>query len=419
MSKESSEGQQVSTTTPVPLLDLRLEYELIGRQIQREFSRVLESGQFVLGPDVEQFEREMAELCHVRSGIGCASGSDALLLSLMAIGLEPGDEVLMPSFTFFATASAVSRLGGRPVFLDIDPVTFNIDPSKIGEAITERTKAIIPVHLFGQCADMDAINAVAKDHGLLVIEDVAQAIGATYQGQPAGSLGDIACFSFYPTKNLGGYGDGGMLTTSDEELADRLQILRVHGMRPRYEHTLVGINSRLDSLQAAALRIKLPYLTNWSEQRRSNAITYGELFRDTGLADHIEIPTMPNDSTGHVWNQYTIRVPGGQRDAVRLFLTAAQIGTEIYYPIPLHRQICFANLKYGEGSLPITEQTSREVLSLPMYPGLTSKQQIIVVNTLAQFFGCQPVAGISTACRTQILRLPRYQDTGLSRGKIA
>jgi len=423
MSKDSSAKKMdsktsVSTTTPVPLLDLGPEYDAVGEQIEREIGRVIQSRQFVLGPDCQQLEDEMASFCQAQFGIGCASGSDALLLSLMAMGLAPGDEVLVPSFTFFATASAVWRLGGKPVFVDIDPVTYNIDPAKIGEAITERTKAIIPVHLFGQCADMDRINAIASDRGLHVTEDAAQAIGATYQGRPAGSLGDIGCFSFYPTKNLGGVGDGGMLTTSDEKLADRLRLLRDHGMQPRYHHAMVGINSRLDSMQAAALRIKLLYLASWSEQRRSNAANYAELFEKSGLSDHLRVPAT-DDAAGHVWNQFTVQVSHGQRDALRLYLTAARIGTEIYYPIPLHRQACFSSLGYGEGSLPITEQAAREVLSLPIYPGLTSQQQVIVVNALAQFFGCQRVSDDLESSRARILTMPSRPDDDLPRAKSA
>jgi len=400
---------------PVPLLDLGIEYESIKEEVQLAFARVVQSGQFVLGPECQRLEEEIAALCGAQFGVGCASGSDALLLALMAIELQPGDEVIVPSFTFFATASAVWRLGAKPIFVDLDPATFNIDPSQVAAAITDRTKAIIPVHLFGRCADMSPIVSLAEKHNLRVIEDAAQAIGAIYQGQPAGSLGDIACFSFYPTKNLGGCGDGGMLTTSNDELANRLRLLRGHGMHPRYHHSLVGINSRLDSLQAAALRIKLPHLLNWNRQREKNVASYLELFRQSGLDERLEVPR--SDESGHVWNQFTVRVPDGQRDALRLYLTAAQIGTEIYYPIPLHRQPCFASLGYEEGSLPLTELASREVLSLPVFPGLTLDQRLAVVNAMSQFFGCRRVKADDEDSGATILPLPTRSDDKIQRAR--
>ena len=303
----------------------------------------------------------------------------------MACEIEPGDEVILPSFTFFATASAVWRLGAKPVFVDLDPDTFNLDPALVAQAITSRTRAIIPVHLFGQCAEMTSLCTLCCDHNLLSVEDCAQAIGARYTGVPAGALGDIGCFSFYPTKNLGGCGDGGMLTTSNERLAKRLRLLRAHGMQPRYFHEQVGINSRLDTLQAAMLCAKLPYLDEWTRQRQENAARYTELFAAAGLSGKLQLPQVA-DQCQHVWNQYTIRVPDKQRDALRLYLTAAEIGTEIYYPVPLHRQECFASLGYESGSLPETERAAGEVLSLPIFPLLTAAEQELVVARIARYF---------------------------------
>jgi len=385
---------QVQVAVPaVPLLDVACENAPRMGEIQEALARVCRSGQFILGPDCQQLETSIAELCGTRHAIGCASGSDALLLALMALEIGPGDEVIVPSFTFFATASAAWRLGARPVFADIDPESFNLDPAAVRACVGVATRAIIPVHLFGQCAQMDQLAEVARRHDLRVVEDCAQAIGARFAGRPAGSLGAVGCFSFYPTKNLGGFGDGGILTTSDDAMAERLRLLRGHGMQPRYHHAAVGINSRLDSLQAAVLNVKLPHLAQQTAARRENAARYQQLFTQCGLERVLGLPS--SDPRGeHVWNQYTIRVPGGHRDRLRQHLAQASIGSEVYYPIPLHLQPCFRNLGYGVGSLPHTERAATEVLSLPIFPGLTGAQQARVVRSIAQFFGV-PARGLA------------------------
>ncbi len=369
----------------VPLLDVNRSQMAIREHILAALSRVCDSGQYLHGPDVAQFEKEIAKLCGVQHAVSCASGSDALLLALMAVGVGPGDEVIVPSFTFFATASPVSRLGAKIVFVDIDLQTFNIDPQAIEDAITPATKAIIPVHLFGQCAEMDSICRLAERHGIHVIEDAAQAIAATYQGRAAGSWGRLACFSFYPTKNLGGFGDGGLITTTDKELADKVRLLASHGMNPRYYHRVVGINSRLDSIQAAVLNVKLTQLAAWTAERQCNATRYQQLFQTTGIDRCIVAPSASPESV-HVWNQFTIRVPLGKRDELRRHLTSHEVGTEVYYPLPLHLQECFQALGYREGSLPNTELAAREVLSLPIFPGLTPPEQEAVVSRLSSFY---------------------------------
>ena len=372
--------------TKIPLLDIPRGNGPLRQELLAEITRVIDSGQLILGPDCTALEESIATLCETDHAIGCASGSDALLLALMAMDVGPGDEVIVPSFTFFATVGAVWRLGARPVFADIDPDSFNIDPAAVEQRITTATKAIIPVHLFGQCAEMDAIVAIAQRHGLAVVEDAAQAIGAEFHSLPAGSLGDAGCFSFYPTKNLGGLGDGGMLTTSSDGLADRLRLLGAHGMKPRYHHGIVGINSRLDSIQAAALRVKLAHLPTWNLQRQANAMRYAELFTGAGMEDVVRLPTTASGCL-HVWNQYTIRVTGGRRDSLREHLTRLGIGTEVYYPLPLHRQPCFAELGYAEGSLPESERAALEVLCLPIFPELTSQEQEKIVRAIGLFFG--------------------------------
>jgi dTDP-4-amino-4,6-dideoxygalactose transaminase len=310
---------------------------------------------------------------------------------MMALDLGPDDEVIVPSFTFFATASAVWRLGAHVVFVDIDPVTYNLDPQRVKEAITPATKAIIPVHLFGQCADMDALLEIAAEHDIKVVEDAAQAIGAEYRGRPAGSMGDAGCFSFYPTKNLGGFGDGGMLTTNDELLSHKLRLLAGHGMQPRYYHSVVGINSRLDTIQAAVLNIKLAQLGHWTAKRQENAARYDQLFAEHGLGKHLTLPQSPPHQY-HVWNQYTIRVPGGQRDELRNHLTHANCGSEIYYPVPLHLQECFQPLGYERGSLPETEKAAEEVMSLPIFPELTAEEQQLVVERISDFLQSERAA---------------------------
>jgi len=379
-----TEIQVVSPPMSVPLLDIQRQMEPLRTEMEAAISHVFKTGHFVLGEQVQQFESSVAEYCHAAYAIGCASGSDALLLALMAAEVGPGDEVIVPSYTFFATASAVSRLGAKIVFADIDPQTFNLDPADVARRVTSHTKAIIPVHLFGQCADMDMVHDVAHGNDLLVIEDAAQAIGAEYRGQRAGTLGDVACFSFYPTKNLGGAGDGGMLTTNNERFADRLALLRGHGMRPRYYHQVVGINSRLDSLQAAVLNVKLPHLEHWVQMRIDNAQRYNSMFEAERLHEQI---TLPSERTPgrHAWNQYVIRVSGGRRDALRSHLKECNIGTEIYYPIPLHQQACFTDLGYESGSLPETEKAASETLALPIFPEITDSEQHHVVQTIAAF----------------------------------
>ncbi|MGD0652992.1 MAG: DegT/DnrJ/EryC1/StrS family aminotransferase [Thermoguttaceae bacterium] len=370
----------------VPLLDLGRQHHLILDELVAALRRVCQSGAFVLGPEVKNLEQAIAAYCRAKHAVGCASGSDALLLALLACGVGPGDEVILPSFTFFATASAATRLGAKPVFADIDPVTFNIDPVAVGRLMTPATKAIIPVHLFGQCADMDAINRLADSAKTPVIEDAAQAIGAEWDGRRAGSLGAIGCISFYPTKNLGGAGDGGMLTTNDDALAERLRLLRQHGMSPRYYHKVVGINSRLDSFQAAVLNVKLPYLDQWTALRQANAVRYEELFIGAGLDRVLTLPKALANCR-HVWNQYVIRVPDGRRDALRESLAKAKIGSEIYYPLGLHDQECFRYLGYKPGDLPETDRAAREVLALPIFPELTAEEQQLVVARIAGFFG--------------------------------
>ena len=369
----------------VPLLDLERQYLPLKAQIAEALQRVCDSGWFVLGPDVKDLEKDLADYCGSRHAVGCASGSDALLLALMAADVGAGDEVILPSFTFFATASAVTRLGAKPIFADIDPDTFNIDPAEVQRLIGPATKAILPVHLFGQCAEMDAICRMAKAAGIAVIEDAAQAIGAELNGRRVGALGDIGCFSFYPTKNLGGAGDGGMLTCDSDGLAERLRLLRGHGMHPRYYHQLIGINSRLDSFQAAVLNVKLPHLDEWSAMRMENAARYHRMFGEAGLDRIVGLPpTAPGRR--HVWNQYVIRVPDGRRDELRKSLGEAKIGAEIYYPLGLHEQECFQYLGYERGDLPQTDRAAQEVLALPIFPELTTAEQQFVVERTAAFF---------------------------------
>ncbi len=382
---QANDARPDSRPTSVPLLDVSRSNAPLREEVLAAITNVCDSGRYVLGPECSQFEKSVAALCHTDFAVGCASGSDALLLALMALDIGPGDEVLVPSFTFFATASAVWRLGAEPVFVDIDQATFNIDPEQLADAVTPASKAVIPVHLYGQCADMNPILDIARRHDLRVIEDAAQAIGAQYHGRPAGSIGDVGCFSFYPTKNLGGFGDGGMMTTADAALAEKLRRLATHGMHPRYYHHEVGINSRLDSIQAAVLGVKIKHLAEWTSQRQQNAARYDELFRAAGLHESVALPQSTDDSL-HVWNQYTIRVPDGRRDALRKQLSEANIGTEVYYPVPLHLQECFRDLGYEPGSLPETERAAAEVLSLPIFPELTDAEQQYVVSHIAAFF---------------------------------
>ena len=389
VTNSSASGGRDLRQRGVPLLDIPRENAPLGEELQAAMHAVCQSGRFVMGPECEQFEQEIAAYCQVKHAVGCASGSDALLLALMALDIQAGDEVIVPSFTFFATASAVTRLGAVPVFVDIRPDSFNLCPTQVARAISPRTKVIIPVHLFGQAAEMNSLNALAHQHGLRVVEDAAQAIGACYHDQALGTWGDIGCFSFYPTKNLGGFGDGGMLTTNDDSLADRLRLLRTHGMRPRYYHREVGINSRLDTLQAAILSVKLRQLPAWTEARRRHALRYAELFAQAGLSGDLELPAeLPG--CRHVWNQYTIRVRGGKRDELREYLQDKKIGTEIYYPVPLHQQDCFRSLHPAKQLLPVTERLAKSVLSLPVFPALTMDEQDAVVQAIAAYFQRQP-----------------------------
>lgn len=377
----------------VPLLDLKAQYATIRDEVRAVVDQVLESQHFILGPEVEALEKEAAEYCQCKFAYGLSSGSDALIVALMAIDIQPGDEVILPTYTFFATAGAVWRLGARPVFVDCDPVTFNLLPEEVERAITPKTKAIIPVHLYGRMADMDAVLEIAKRHGLKVIEDAAQAIGSESAGRRAGSLGDMACFSFFPSKNLGGIGDGGMITTNDPALADKVVLLRNHGYRPKYYNKVVGGNFRLDAIQAAVLRVKLRYLDTWTAGRRRNAERYRELFSQHGLlgqpnqshgAFAVELPA--DDHQGrHVYNQYIIRVPQAERDAARSYLADQQVGTEIYYPVPLHLQECFASLGYQVGDFVQSELAANQTIALPIYPELTDAQLSWVVRSMHNF----------------------------------
>jgi dTDP-4-amino-4,6-dideoxygalactose transaminase len=370
----------------VPMLDVSRENRRLRQRIDEAMAEVCQSGAFVHGPACARFEAAMAEYCGVRHAVGCASGSDALLLSLVVLGVGPGDEVIVPSFTFFATASAVWRLGAKPVFVDIRPETFNLDPADVLYKISTATKAIIPVHLFGQCAEMGEIRQIAAAaRGIPIIEDACQAIGAEYRGRRAGSLGTLGAFSFYPTKNLGGFGDGGLITTDNDELATRLRVLRDHGQQPRYYHHFVGLNSRLDALQAAVLDVKLPLVDSWAQARERNALRYTEEFAQRGIDEIVIPPTAPG--RGHVWNQYTVRVADGHRDELQKYLADRKIGSAIYYPVGLHLQKCFAALGHEPGSLPATEEACREVLSLPVYPELTTAEQEYVIDSIADF--CQ------------------------------
>jgi len=369
--------------TSAPLLDVGRGNAPLKAEIMELISEIYDSGWFVGGPHVAQLEASVAEATGAKFAVGCASGSDALLVALMTLGIGEGDRVICPSFTFFATASAITRLGAEPVFVDIDPVTFNLDIEKIEQAITPKTKAIIPVHLFGQCADMGSIMELAKRYNLKVVEDCAQSIGATHAGQGSGSFGDVGCFSFYPTKNLGGMGDGGMLTTNDEETAQRLRLFANHGMKPRYYHQVIGVNSRLDAIQAAILNVKMKHLNSYASRRQQNAANYHRLMKERGIDEIVSAPTS-TDGNDHVWNQFTIRITGGQRDAVRAQLAEKNVGSEIYYPIPLHEQACFKYLGYAKGSLPVTEQAAAEVLALPIFPELTLAEQEYTVESLAE-----------------------------------
>ena len=366
-----------------PFLDLKAEYTAMREEVLTAVARVLDSQHFILGPEVAAFEAEVAELVGCRFAIGCASGSDALLLALMGLEIGPGDEVITVPFTFVATAGAIAQRGARPVFVDIGGEDFNLDAERIEGAITPRTRAIMPVHLFGLAANMDVILEVAKEHNLPVIEDAAQSIGARYRENSVGSLGAAGCFSFFPSKNLGGAGDGGMITTQDAALAERLRLLHVHGSRNKYEYELLGVNSRLDALQAAILRVKLRHLTEWTNARRRHADQYRDLFRQVGLDGLIQLPAVPA-GRDHVYNQFVIRTP--QRDSLRNYLRQQGLPSEIYYPHPLHLQPAFAYLGHKPGDFPQAEAACAEVLALPVSPKLTEDQQRRVVAAIAEFF---------------------------------
>ena len=369
----------------VPLVDLQKQHAAIRDGVRAAIDRVIESHQFILGPEVAALEEEIARYSQTDYGIGCASGSDALLLALMSCGVGLGDEVITTAFSFFATASAIARLGARPSFVDIDERTYNIDPAQVGRAITARSKAIVPVHLYGQCAEMKPLTDLSRQHGVPLIEDAAQAIGAEDHLRRAGSMGAIGCFSFYPSKNLGGVGDGGMLVTNDPEHARRLRMLRVHGEEQKYYHKLLGINSRLDALQAAVLRAKLPYLDQWSNARQRKAQQYERMLNDADLTKKIVLPFVRRDAR-HIFHQFVIRVRDGRRDALLEHLHARGVGAGVYYPVPLHLHDCFAHLGYREGEFPVAEAAAKETLALPVYPELSLAQQEYVVNTIREFF---------------------------------
>jgi len=369
----------------IPQLDLVVQYKNIKKEIDEAILKVLDKGEFILGENVAKLEESIANFVGVKHAIGVASGTDALLLSLMAIGIKPGDEVITTPFTFFATAGSIARLGARPIFVDIELETYNIDSNKLEDLLNKsynpRMKAIIPVHLYGQCADMDPINELARKYNLKVIEDAAQSIGATYRSKQSGSLSDLGCFSFFPSKNLGAYGDGGMIVTDDDELAEKIRILRVHGSKPKYYHSVNGINSRLDEIQAAILNVKFKYLSKWIGQRREKASFYNKLFQEK-LPNDVTIPYEASYNY-HTYHQYTIRVL--QRDDLKQYLSDSGIGTAIYYPLPLHLQKCFDYLGYKEGDFPISEKANREVLSLPMYPEFKESDQVEVVERIKDF----------------------------------
>ncbi|MBK8149853.1 MAG: DegT/DnrJ/EryC1/StrS family aminotransferase [Acidobacteria bacterium] len=368
----------------VPLLDLSEQNRALRPEIEAALGRVLDTNGFILGAEVAALEKELAAYCGTKHAIACASGTDALLLALMAFDIGPGDEVITTAYSFFATVSAVTRLGATPVFVDIDPETYNLDVSQVEAKINERTKAIQPVHLYGQCAEMTELRKIAARHGVPLVEDAAQAIGAEENGVRAGAMSEIGCFSFYPSKNLGGMGDGGFMTTDDDELAHKLNALRVHGSFERYYHKWVGLNSRLDGFQGAVLRVKLPHLDEWSQRRKANADRYRELFANTGLGDRVILP-FERENVRHIYNQFVIRVPE-KRDELRAFLTESGVGTDIYYPVSLHLQECFAYLGGTQGDLPESERASRETLAIPIFPELRPEQLEYVVAKIAEFF---------------------------------
>ncbi len=367
----------------VPLLDLKAQFEGIREEVTRAVLEVLESQRFIFGPQVEALENEVAAYCGVPDAVGVSSGTDALLVTLMALGVGPGDEVVTSPFTFFATAGSIHRLGARPVFADIRPDTFNLDPERLEAALTEKTKAVLPVHLFGQCAEIDRIREITDPRGIPVVEDAAQALGASWKGKRAGALGRAGCFSFFPSKNLGGLGDGGMVAATDPELAEKVRCLRHHGQTGPYEHAFVGGNFRLDAIQAAALRVKLRRLDEWSAARAENAAWYTREIEREGLLEFLSPPPIL-PGAGHVFNQFTLRAR--DRDSLREHLRARGVGHAVYYPLPLHLQPCFAYLGYKAGDFPVAEKASREVISLPVYPELKPSQRERVLEVLKAFY---------------------------------
>ena len=366
----------------VPLLDLQAQYRPLRDDILAAVTRVCDSQRFIMGPEIDALEGELSRQIGVKHAITVSSGTDAILLALMTLDIKPGDEVITPTYSFFATAAAVERMGARPVLVDIDPVTFNIDAAQAVAAITSRTKAIIPVHLFGLCADLDPIMDAANRTGIPVVEDAAQAIGSTYKSRPAGAIGALGCFSFFPSKNLGAFGDAGLLTTGDDRLAGRARLLRTHGMQPKYYHHFIGANFRMDAIQAAVLRVKAPHLAAWTEGRRANAARYRTLFGAAGLDRLVSLPVEPPDRH-HIFNQFVIRTP--ERDALKRHLDERGIGNEIYYPVPFHLQPCFAHLGHRRGDFPHAERAAAESLAIPVYGELTLDQQEFVVSTVAEF----------------------------------
>ena len=374
----------------VPLLDLKLQYQAIKEEILKVTEEIFESQYFILGPRVEALEKDIAGYCSSKHAVGVSSGTDALLISLMAADIGQQDAIVTTPYTFFATAGSIFRTGARPIFVDIDLDTYNISPENLANAIDSMTgeelaklKAVMPVHLYGQCADMDPILKIAKEHNLFVIEDAAQAIGAEYRGRRAGSIGDFGCFSFFPTKNLGAFGDGGMVSTSSDQFYDKLRTLRAHGSHPKYYHNIIGGNFRLDALQAAIVSVKLKYLDKWTKARRENARRYRELFANAGLDEVVKLPVEKEDR--HIYNQFVISVKD-KRDDLRLFLNDAGVGTEIYYPVPMHLQECFLALKYKKGDFPVAEHAALHTLALPVYPELSNDQQSYVVEKIKAFY---------------------------------
>ena len=375
----------------VPLLDLKAQHDPMRKDLLAAIEQVLDKNNFILGDEVKQLEASIATYCHTQHGIGVSSGTDALLVSLMALNIQPGDEVITTPLSFFATVGAIVRLGAKPVFADIDPVTYNLDPSKVESAITSHTKAIVPVHLYGQCCDMKPISEIAARHKLTVVEDAAQALGAEYHdGRRAGNMGTLGCMSFFPSKNLGGFGDGGMVVTNNEELMERIRTLRVQGGKPKYYHKFIGGNFRLDTIQAAILNVKLPYLDRWTSLRQQNAECYTTLFKQSGLIDKIglQLPKAVYQESGvkhhHIYNQFVIRVPN--RDGLRKYLKENGIGNEVYYPVPFHLQECLRDLGYHEGDFPIAELACKETLGIPIYPELEAHQQEFVVKRVKEFY---------------------------------